>query len=196
MLKTSDSTPPMPLNQFALTRVRSDNPVSVSTLAEIRLLVEGYTHACNFHRHIDECMTAQLYATELGKLLSLIYKIPSRYDLLDRSWHWHPSIPEAWRYRSIYTQKSASACKRIQPRCSNKRCTRPVIFPNVAELIAYMKKYMRLFRKHLPKEQQREEHDVLYALALSAFESWMDLARPHIVPSLRALRAKEEKGSA
>jgi hypothetical protein len=41
------------------------------------------------HHHIADSIGPRLDDTEYKRLLSLIYALPSRYDMLDRSWHWH-----------------------------------------------------------------------------------------------------------
>jgi hypothetical protein len=194
MLRTSDSTPIAPDNVFAMTRVCINDPVTVSTHAEIELMTSSYTLACDFHHHIADSIGPRLDDTELKRLLSLIYALPSRYDMLDRSWHWHPATPTRHYYRSIYTLNADCTARFVEQRHWSARCTRSVIFKNVVALLAFLKQYTRAFRAHLTEEHNRFIYDMKYALALSSFEAWMDLAGPFVCPSLSRLRSIELYG--
>jgi hypothetical protein len=177
-----------------MTKVRTDDPVSVATHAEIELLVSSYTLACDLHHYILDSVRPQLYATQLETLLSLIYAIPSRYDMLNRSWRWIPGEASPTHYyRSIYTQQSDPAGRFLQQLTWSARCTRPVIFRNVTALLAFLKRYTRSFRANLLYDHDPFQYDLLYAQTLSSFEAWMDLARRFVTPSLSRLRRLQEK---
>ncbi len=183
MMTTADSTLPTPPDLFEMIRVDPTDPVSVATVAEIEVLANGYEQVCDWRNYIVASITTQLYSKQLEALQSLIYTLPSRYDLLDRTYFG----PLTRWYRSIYTSN--------QRYDTHVKGNRKQTFDRVAALVAVMKQYKDTYKQALPEDDAiRNQYENLYVLALSSFQDWMDLARPHISHTLRALRAMETQG--
>ena len=118
----------------------------------------------------------------MKSLRSLIYTLPSQYDLL-----WSQGMfPITYYYKSTYTSGSSA---------SHDRNSRPVILMNLTEMLEFMCTWKRRFKEAV-HERNRPEYERLYGWTLSAFYDWMVVARPRIRPPFSAYRAREQEGRA
>ena len=188
---TDTSKPPGIPTTFeqTLKRVRDDDPVTVSTLAEINLYVTGFRNMSNWINFVEANMPPNRYPTEVRELQQLMYKLPSEYDLLERTYPWNPDTPIRWYYVSQYTSTPTQTNRETY--IWTDRFTRKVIFIKVAALVSFMRLKKKRFLQALP-EGMYTQYSNLYALAESTFEAWIDQARPHCGFSQAALRQRQE----
>ena len=154
MMKTRDSWPPRRDCNRQITKVQTSDPVSVSTMAEINLFLTGKARFLDWFHFMESNTYPDAYVGEIKSLRSLMYTLPSQYDLL-----WSRGMfPITYYYKSTYTSGSSS---------SHDRNSRPVILMNLTEMLEFMCTWKRRFKEAV-HERNRPEYERLYGWTLSA----------------------------
>ena len=163
------------VNEFELVKVQNTN--QVSTIEEITLYLNGYDRLTEWFNFIN--INLNVYESERMTLHSDIQKLPSHDDLVAKS-----EKSQTMYYYMTYTDSP-----------EGNRCNRKTIFMNLGVLLKFMFSWKLQFEKALP-EEKRSEYGRIYNLTLSAFNDWMEVARPFIVPLplLSMLRKREQSG--
>ena len=163
------------VNEFELVKVQNTN--SMSTIEEITLYLNGYDRLTEWFNFIN--INLNVYESERRTLHSDIQKLPSHDDLVAKS-----DKSQTMYYYKTYTDSP-----------EGYRCNRKTVFMNLGVLRKFMFSCKLQFEKAL-SEEKRSEYERIYNLTLSAFDDWMEVARPFIVPLplLSLLREREQSG--
>ena len=97
----------------------------------------------------------------------------------------YASDPSRHYYRSRYALYDLQSTLSV---------SRPVILMNVTNLLNCMRACQPLVEQHLTTQQQRTQCQSHLTSTEEAFESWMRMARPHVISSLDSLCRTEETG--
>jgi hypothetical protein len=155
---------------------------SVAVMAEIDLLLEARAKVWKY------CEFLEGIPMNVKSLKSMIYKLPSEYDLKTTRIYSVDFIERSF-YRTRYEVYSFPSYDRI---------SRPVVLSNTRLLLAFMRAQYKTVRDSLPSAEQSihnsTEYERFYNETVSAFEKWIALARPLCMPSLAELRVREQGG--
>ena len=181
MFETSDSHQPLP-GLWDCTEVQATDPSTVSTMSEIKLYLSCVASMWVWLFYLYQCRDGETWCADRFTTLrtSYIDKLPAQQELTKT----YACDPPTQYYRSRYALYDLQSTLSV---------SRPVILMNVTNLLNYMSQCQPHFQQHLTPDQysQCQRH---LASTKSAFESWMTLARPHVIPPVASLRRSEETG--
>ena len=177
----------MPVAQETWTEVTAEAPETGRVLAEIDLYLAGVARMWVWLNYVHQSLgpwDETLFLRHVGRFDDLrnlwINKLPTLYDLKKSYIHWYPPTH---CYCTQYVLPSAM------------KESRQVVLANVIGLL----KYMRVCEAKIEEDQSfpkdRKSACKQYMKeAEEMFETWMEKARPHVIPSQGALRGREETG--
>lgn len=170
---------PTPVHTHTCTRKEVSDEKSKAILDEIKILGISKANILDWFEWLDNVINGKSpkfpfnndgnlkgrYSRERQTLLTLIYKIPSKIDLV----------------RESYTQKKFSYCTEYTTFSSDSRDVhcRVTIYDNVRSVLNEMSTWKRRFREALDSTQQ-VEYDSLYNGANQSAEAWMSVAVPRM----------------
>ena len=155
----------------------------MSTMSEIELYLSGVARMWTWLFYLYQCRGDELWCADKFTSLrtSCIDKLPTQHDLTKT----YASDPSRHYYRSRYALYDLQSALSV---------SRPVVLMNVTNLLKCMRACQPLVEQHLTTQQQRTQCQSHLTSTEEAFESWMRMARPHVIPSLDSLCRTEETG--
>ncbi len=148
----------------------------MSIMDEIKLFLAAHDKVWTY------CHFVEKHITTIQPFQSMIYKLPSQYDLVRTT---HFANPPRRYYRTRYAVYSSPTQDTI---------SRPVVLSNTESLLSFMRTQVNTVIAALSTAELRTEHDALYHDVVDAFHVWIEVARPLCMPSLAALRARQQGG--
>ena len=181
MLATGNSH--CPVNYWNMTEVKPEQAQTVKVMAEIDMYLAGLARMYTWMNYVGASLGSQdesLWRRHVGLYRNLrtswVSKLPIQYQL-KQTFGGHNC------YRTWYDSGSAL------PE------SRPVVLANVAGLLNCMRACEDAIDNETRLTQERRVACKMYMKeAKEMFETWMEEARPHVIPSQGALRRREETG--
>jgi hypothetical protein len=165
------------------TPVEGTNPETVSVLSEIDLYLAGYNSMFRWIFCISKCRDPQkIWNHEEFTVLRVdcIDKLPIGMGLKQI----RLTDPVTRSYRTVYATYDSRSLYSVN---------RPAVLVTVTNLLHSMRALRTSVDLTLTTEQcaQVEAH---YNATKTAFDVWMTVARPHVIPVIHSLRESEETG--
>ena len=181
MFTTSNAT--WPVGYWDWTEVKADEPETVRVLAEVDLYLAGVARMWTWLFHVYQCMGPQdgpLWMRHVGRFTHLrtswVNNLPDTYKL-------KKSYGSTYSYRTHYVSGSALSE------------SRPVVLANVDGLLNGMRACEAAIVRDQDFPANTKSVCKLYLQDTELlFQQYMEMARPHVMPSHSAQRRREQAG--